>query len=41
MVFGCLAPPYALPKFLLDWLVCREIACQNVIGGINNELKEV
>jgi hypothetical protein len=25
-VFGCLVPPYALPQFLPDRLVCREVA---------------
>jgi hypothetical protein len=40
-VFGCSVPPYALPKFLLDRLVCREVARQTVLGGINKELKEV
>jgi hypothetical protein len=38
-VFGCSVPPHALPKFLPDRLVCREVAHQTVLGGINKELK--
>jgi hypothetical protein len=38
-VFGCSIPPNALPKSLLDRLVCREVAHHIVIGGIKNELK--
>jgi hypothetical protein len=38
-VFGCLVPPHALPKFLPDRLVCREIAYQTVAGGMSKELK--
>jgi len=38
-VFGCLVPPHALPNFLPDRLVCREVAYQTVTGGINKELK--
>jgi hypothetical protein len=38
-VFGCSIPPHALPKSLPDRLVCREVAHQIVIGGIENELK--
>jgi hypothetical protein len=38
-VFGCSAPPHALPRFLPDHLVCREVAYQIVTGGINKELK--
>jgi hypothetical protein len=40
-VFGCSVPPHALPKFLPDRLVCREVAHQTVLGGINKELKAV
>jgi hypothetical protein len=38
-VFGCFVPPHALPQFLPDRLVCREVAYQTVAGGINKELK--
>jgi hypothetical protein len=38
-VFGCSVPPHALPIFLPDRLVCREVAYQTVIGSINKELK--
>jgi hypothetical protein len=38
IVFGCSIPPHALPKFLPDRLVCREVAHQIVIGGIGIEL---
>jgi hypothetical protein len=38
-VFGCSVPPHALPKFLPDRLVCREVAYQTMTGGINKELK--
>jgi hypothetical protein len=38
-VFRCSIPPHALPKFLPDRLVCREVAHQIVIGGIGIELK--
>jgi hypothetical protein len=34
-----LNPPHALPKFLPDRLVCREVAHQIVKGGIGIELK--
>jgi hypothetical protein len=40
-VFGCSVPPYALPLFLPDKLVCREIARKTVLGGISKELKGV
>jgi hypothetical protein len=40
-VFGCSVPPHALPKFLPDRLVCREVAHQTVLGGIGKDLKEV
>jgi hypothetical protein len=39
-VFGCSIPPHALPRFLPDRLVCREVAYQMTTGGINKELKE-
>jgi hypothetical protein len=38
-VYGCSIPPHALPKFLPDRLVCREVAHQIVKGGIGIELK--
>jgi hypothetical protein len=38
-VFRCSIPPHALPKFLPDTLVCREVAHQIVTGGIGIELK--
>jgi hypothetical protein len=38
-VFGCYVPPHALPQFLPDRMVCREVAYQTVAGGINKELK--
>jgi hypothetical protein len=38
-VFGCSVSPHALPQFLLDRLVCREVAYQTIAGGINKELK--
>jgi hypothetical protein len=38
-VFGCSVPPHALPRFLPDRLVCREVAYQTVMGGINKELE--
>jgi hypothetical protein len=31
--------PHALPQFLPNRLVCREVAYQTVAGGINKELK--
>jgi hypothetical protein len=40
-VFGTSVPPYALPLFLPDKLVCREIARKTVLGGISKELKGV
>jgi hypothetical protein len=39
-VYGCSIPPHALPKFLPDRLVCREIAHQIVKGGVGLELKD-
>jgi hypothetical protein len=38
-VFGCYASPHALPVFLPDKLVCREVSYQTVFVGINKELK--
>jgi hypothetical protein len=38
-VFGFFFPPHALPQFLPDRLVCREVAYQTVAGGITKELK--
>jgi hypothetical protein len=38
-VFGAVVPPSALPLFILDKLVCREISRQTVIGGVSKELK--
>jgi hypothetical protein len=38
-IFGTSIPPYALPLFIPDRLVCHEIARQTVIGGISKELK--
>jgi hypothetical protein len=38
-VFGASVPPYALPLFMPNRLVYREIARQIVIGGISKELK--
>jgi hypothetical protein len=40
-VFGTSVPPYDLPLFLPDKLVCHEIARQTVLGGIRKELKGV
>ena len=40
-VFGCLVPPHAFLKFLLDRMVCREVAHQTVLGEISKELKVV
>jgi hypothetical protein len=38
-VFGFSVPPHALPRFLPEMLVCREVAYQTVTRGINKELK--
>jgi hypothetical protein len=38
-VFGATVPPLALPLFIPDKLVCREITRQTVIGGVSKELK--
>jgi hypothetical protein len=40
-VFSTFVPPYAMSLFLLDKLVCREIARQTVLGGISKDLKGV
>ena len=40
-VFSCLVPPHALPQFLPDRLVCREVAHQTVHGGISKEMKAI
>jgi hypothetical protein len=40
-VFGCSISPHSLPNFLLDRLLCREVAYQIVIGGIGKELKAI
>jgi hypothetical protein len=37
--FGCSVPPHALPRFLPDQLVCREVDYQKVTGGISKEMK--
>jgi hypothetical protein len=41
MVLGTSVPPYALPLFFPDKLLCREIATQTVLGRISKELKGV
>jgi hypothetical protein len=38
-VFICSVSPHALLIFLLEHLVCREVAYQTVTGGIKKELK--
>jgi hypothetical protein len=40
-VFGCSVPPYSLPLFLPDKLVCHEISRQTVLDRISKELKGV
>jgi hypothetical protein len=40
-VFGTYIPPYALPLFFPDKLLCREITRQTVLDGISKELKGV
>ena len=40
-VFSTSIPPYALLLFLLDKLLCREIAKHSVLSGISKELKGV
>ena len=38
-VFGCYLSLHALPIFLPDILVCIEVSCQTVLGGITKEPK--
>ena len=38
-VFGASIPLHALPLFILDKMICREVARQTIIGGISKELK--
>jgi hypothetical protein len=38
-VLICFASPHALPRFLPDVLVCREVAYQTILGGITKEMK--
>jgi hypothetical protein len=40
-IFGTFVPPYSLPLFLLDKLLCREIARKSMLGEISKELKGV
>jgi hypothetical protein len=40
-VFGHSVPPHALPKFLPDRLVCREVARQTLLGGVSKEIKSL
>jgi hypothetical protein len=40
-VFRCSVPPHALPMFLPNQLVCREVAHQTVLGGLRKDLKAV
>ena len=37
--FWCSVPPHSLPQFLMERQVCKDVAYQIVIGGINKELK--
>jgi hypothetical protein len=37
--FGWLVPPHALPQFLPNKMVCREVVYQTVARGINKDLK--
>jgi hypothetical protein len=37
-VFGCYESPHALPRFLPDRLVCREVAYHIVYAGITKEM---
>jgi len=39
-VYGCFTSSYALPKFLLDRLICKEVSYRTVSVGITKELKE-
>jgi hypothetical protein len=38
MVFGCSVLPHVLPRFLPNRIVCKEVAYQTVMGGINKAL---
>jgi hypothetical protein len=38
-VFDAFVPPYSLPIFMSDKLVCHKITRQPVLGGISKELK--
>ena len=38
-VFSASIPPHALPLFIPNRMVCREIARKTMIGGIRKELK--
>jgi hypothetical protein len=38
-VFNASVPPYALPLFIPDRLVCRKIVRKIMVGGIRKELK--
>jgi hypothetical protein len=40
-IFGCSISPHALPNFLPNRLVCKELAYQIIIGAIDTELKAV
>jgi hypothetical protein len=40
-VFRCSIPPHALPKFLPNILVCKEVAHQIITCGIGIELKTI
>jgi hypothetical protein len=40
-VFGCSVPPYSLPQFLLDRLVCCNVVRQTILGGISKEIRVV
>jgi hypothetical protein len=37
-VFGCSVPPYALPQFLPDRLVCRNVVRKTILAGISKEI---
>jgi hypothetical protein len=39
-IFGSFIPPHALPHFLPDGMLCREVAYQTIARGINKEFKE-
>jgi hypothetical protein len=40
MFFGASVPPYSLPLFVPDKMVCRKIAKQTVLSGISKEIKD-